>query len=117
MSLITLPRFVRAVKSLPIFIVHFDLNFIGVAAMDMTNNRTENRTQTQKRVFRTAQIAVGEKAPKLECAVRDISEQGARLSVSTTFGLPQQFDIIINGQRKRGRSIWRTLTELGVVFA
>jgi len=85
--------------------------------MDVTSNQTEKRRQTRKRVFRTAQIALGETAPKLECAVRDISEQGACLSVSTTFGLPQQFDVIINGQRKRGRSIWRTLTELGVVFA
>ena len=85
--------------------------------MDVTSNQIEKRRQTRKRVFRKAQIALSEKAPKLECAVRDISEQGARLSVSTTFGLPQQFDIIINGQRKRSRSIWRTLTELGVVFA
>lgn len=108
----------RAVKSLPNIIVYFDLNFVGaIAAMDTTTNPTEKRQQTRKRVFRTAQIALSEKAPKIECAVRDISEQGARLSVSTTFGLPQQFDVIINGQRKRSRSVWRTLTELGVVFA
>lgn len=82
----------------------------------MSITPTERRNQTRKRVFRTAQIALTEKAPKLDCAIRDISEQGARLSVSTTFGLPQQFDVIIDGRRRRGRSIWRTYTELGVTF-
>ena len=108
----------RAVKSLPIFIAYFDLTFVEIiATMDTTANPTEKRKQTRKRVFRAAQIALSEKAPKLECAVRNISEQGTRLSVSTTFGLPQQFEVIINGGRKRSRSVWRTLTELGVVFA
>ena len=82
----------------------------------MSTIPTERRKQARKRTFRAAQIALTEKAPKLDCAVRDISEEGARLSVSTTFGLPHQFDVIIDGRRKRSRSIWRTYTELGVTF-
>jgi len=76
----------------------------------------EKRKRTRKRVFKSAQIAISEKAPLLECAVRDLSERGARLLLSTTFGLPHEFDVIIDGQRKPSRSAWRTCTELGVNF-
>jgi hypothetical protein len=97
--------------------MYFSFNYRKICGRtSMSITPTERRNQTRKRVFRAAQIAVTEKAPKLDCAVRDISEQGARLSVSTTFGLPQQFDVIIDGRRMRGRSIWRTYTELGVTF-
>lgn len=97
--------------------MYFNLNYLKICdRTSMSTIPTERRMRARKRIFRRAQIALTEKAPKLDCAVRDISEQGARLSVSTTFGLPQQFDVIIDGTRRRGRSIWRTYTELGVTF-
>ena len=37
--------------------------------------------------------------------------------LSATYGLPQQFDIIIDGERRAVRSVWRTCTEMGVMFA
>ena len=78
---------------------------------------TEQRRHFRKRVFKTAHIVVTESAPNLECRARDISCYGARLCLSATYGLPQQFDVIIDGERRPVRSVWRTCTEMGVMFA
>jgi PilZ domain len=78
---------------------------------------TEQRRHFRKRVFKTAQIVVTESAPILECRARDLSDYGARLCLSATYGLPQQFDVIIDGARRSVRSVWRTCTEMGVMFA
>ena len=40
-----------------------------------------------------------------------------RLRLSTTYGIPDRFDVVIDGKRKPARSIWRTCTEIGVIFS
>jgi len=77
----------------------------------------EQRRHFRKRVFRSAQIVLSEEAPKLECKVIDLSAQGVRLRLSTTYGIPHEFDVIIDGKRKPSRSVWRTNTEMGVMFS
>jgi hypothetical protein len=76
----------------------------------------ENRRAARKRVLKTGYIVFSDKAPKLECAVRNVSETGASLQVSTTIGIPTNFDAIIDGVRRRCRSVWRTDTRIGVAF-
>jgi hypothetical protein len=81
------------------------------------NALTEQRKYPRQRVFRTVQIVLGEKAPRLECIVRDLSVQGLRLCLPTTYGIPHSFDVMIGGSRKPARSVWRTCTEIGVLFS
>ena len=81
------------------------------------NALTEQRRHFRKRVFRPAHIVLSERAPKLECAALDLSVQGVRLRVSTTYGIPHEFDVIIDGKRTPCRSVWRTYTEIGVMFS
>jgi len=76
----------------------------------------DNRSLFRKRVLKTAQIVLSDKAPKLVCSVRNISTTGACLQVSTTYGIPASFDVIIEGIRRPCRSVWRTDTKLGVSF-
>ena len=76
----------------------------------------EKRTGFRKRVLKSAQIILSEKAPKLDCAVRNLSATGACLQVSTTYGLPTNFDVIIEGSRHQCRAVWRTDTNIGVMF-
>jgi hypothetical protein len=76
----------------------------------------EKRTIFRKRVLKNAQIILSDKAPKLDCAVRNISDTGACLQVSTTYGIPAAFDVIIEGVRRPCRSIWRTDTKIGITF-
>jgi len=76
----------------------------------------EHRISPRRRVLKTGQIALSEKAPKLECTVRNISETGACLQLSTTYGMPASFGLIIDGERHACRVVWRTDTRLGVTF-
>jgi hypothetical protein len=76
----------------------------------------ERRTIFRKRVLKTAQIVLSEKAPKLDCAIRNVSDIGACLQVSTTYGIPVNFDVTIEGVRRPCRSIWRTDTKIGIMF-
>jgi hypothetical protein len=76
----------------------------------------ERRRSPRKKVLKTGYIVFSDKVPKLECAVRDISETGARVQVSTTFGLPANFDFILDGVRRPCRVVWRTDTRMGLAF-
>ena len=76
----------------------------------------EKRTTSRHRVLKSAFIVISEKAPKLECTVRNISESGAALQVSTTIGIPSHFDVIVDGVRHHCRSVWRSDTKIGVAF-
>ncbi len=79
------------------------------------NARAEQRRHFRKRVFKLAHIVIAETA--LECCARDLSAKGTRLCLSTTYGIPNAFDVIIDGKRRPGRSVWRTCTEMGVIFS
>jgi hypothetical protein len=59
----------------------------------------ERRIAPRRRVLKSAFIVISDKAPKLECTVRNISHTGAALQVSTTIGIPAHFDVIIDSVR------------------
>jgi len=61
-------------------------------------------------------IIISDKAPKIECAVRNVSNTGAAVQVSTSIGIPQTFDIVVDGVRRRARSQWRTDSKIGILF-
>lgn len=78
---------------------------------------SDKRSAARKRLLKTGFIVVGEKAPKIECTVRNLSDTGAALQVSTTIGIPGTFDLIVDGGRRRARVQWRTDTKIGVMFS
>jgi hypothetical protein len=79
----------------------------------VVNNK---RNAPRQRVLKGAFIILSDKAPKLQCTIRNLSATGAALQVSTTYGLPPIFDLIIDGVRRRCHSQWRTDTKIGVLF-
>jgi len=83
----------------------------------MNKMAKEERTRSRKRIFKAAHIVLTDNAPKIECVARDVTAAGAKLFLSTTFGLPSHFEVIIDGKRKSCRSVWRTYKEMGVIFA
>jgi len=76
----------------------------------------ERRLAQRRRALKSAHIILSDHAPKLPCTLRNVSEIGALLEVSTTFGIPESFDVIIDGERKPCRSVWRTETKIGIAF-
>jgi len=85
-------------------------------ATDSGQLAVENRRAARKRVLKTSHIVFSDKVPKLECVVRNVSETGASLQVSTTIGIPTNFYVIIDGVRRHCRSVWRTDIKLGIAF-
>jgi hypothetical protein len=67
----------------------------------------DRRIAPRRRVLKSAFIVISDKAPKLECTVRNISDTGAALQVSTTIGIPARYDVIVDGVRYHFRSVWR----------
>jgi hypothetical protein len=86
-------------------------------ATDFGQLAVENkRVAPRKRVLKTGYIVFSDNVPKLECTVRNISETGASIQVSTTIGIPSSFDVIIDGARRHCSSVWRTDTKIGIAF-
>jgi hypothetical protein len=77
---------------------------------------TDRRVSPRLRVLKTGRLVLSEKAPKLECSIRNLSDSGALLQVSSTFGIPADFDLFIGNERRSCRVVWRTDTRLGVAF-
>ena len=76
----------------------------------------ERRSAPRMRVLKSAKIILTDKAPKIECAVRNISDSGARLQVSTSYGIPSTFDLVYDGVRRHCRVAWMHATLIGVAF-
>jgi hypothetical protein len=76
----------------------------------------EHRISPRRRILKTGQIAFSDKVPKLECTVRNLSETGALLQISTTVGMPASFGLFIDGVRYSCRVVWQSQTRLGVTF-
>ncbi len=57
-------------------------------------------------------------AAELPCTVTDLTPRGAGLSLGTTFGVPQVFRLVIDGETNSRycRVIWTNGKKLGVSF-
>jgi hypothetical protein len=102
-------------KAFPSFVFYLSPMRVHLLEPD-TMTAVEQRRHVRRRTFKAAQIAFGESAPILECVTYDLSACGVRLRLSTTYGIPHEFDLIIDGNRRPARSVWRTPGEIGVVF-
>lgn len=54
---------------------------------------------------------------RMDCVIRNLSEGGAKIEVSSARAVPQSFDLMVPGHRAQAcRVAWRALRELGVQF-
>jgi len=68
-------------------------------------------------MLKTGKIVLSEKAPKIECTIRNMSETGALLQTSSTYGIPADFDLVLSASERRACHVaWRTDSRLGVTF-
>lgn len=78
---------------------------------------TENRSEIRRRTLKSARIVFNAGRSTIDCKVRNLSSQGARLEVVSVVGIPNTFDLRLTGDGLQAcRVIWRTLKELGVEF-
>ncbi len=78
----------------------------------------ERRTQPRQRRLNGAKIIFNNNTSVIECVVRDLSAEGARLRVATPIGIPDLFDLRIDrsGACYRSKVAWRSADHVGVTF-
>lgn len=78
----------------------------------------ERRAVQRTKVLRNAKIILDHRAPVISCTVKNLSSQGACLSVASTYLLPDTFDLTFEHGRSRRccRVVWRTDDKMGVAF-
>ena len=76
----------------------------------------EHRTASLRRLLKAGKISFGGGA--IDCTVRNLSETGAALEVSSPVGIPQQFTLVIEVDHIHVpcRIVWRKDTRIGVHF-
>jgi hypothetical protein len=83
----------------------------------MTAPNTENREIQRRTTLKGGRIVFNAGRSTIDCTVRNLSAKGAKLLVSSVVGIPDNFDLMLDGHsRQPCRVVWRTLKELGVEF-
>ncbi|TNE42799.1 MAG: PilZ domain-containing protein [Sphingomonadales bacterium] len=77
----------------------------------------ERRENRRNRTLKEAKIAFNNRHSTIDAIIRNISENGMKLSVETTAGIPSEFEIrMADGTYRKAKSIWVGEKELGVQF-
>ncbi len=79
---------------------------------------SDKRVAARKRVLKGARIVYNDRSSTLSCAVRDLSDTGARLRVPQGQAVPSRFDLLIDadGFDAPCTVVWRRGEEVGVTF-
>jgi len=79
----------------------------------------ERRRELRVRVLKAARILLNGHFSAISCTVRNISEGGACLSVASTIGIPERFDLMFEADKtmRSCRMVWHGEQRLGVQFA
>ncbi len=76
----------------------------------------EKRVAPRHRVLKAGTIEFGGGA--IDCTVRNVSNAGAALDVTSPIGIPEKFTLILpgDGRHFHCRIIWRRERRIGVAF-
>jgi hypothetical protein len=83
----------------------------------MSENFTERRAQARHRVFKGGRLAFNS-GGSLECTVRNISQGGARIDLTSPVALPEQFMLLIaiDHFQRSCHPVWTNDTRIGLAF-
>ncbi|GAC1330582.1 MAG: hypothetical protein NVSMB26_08160 [Beijerinckiaceae bacterium] len=78
----------------------------------------ERRAVHRNRTYLRGQVVYNDRCSNMDCLVRNMSQNGAKIVFPDTALIPSEFDIMIRqkGESRRARIIWRSEKEAGVTF-
>lgn len=82
----------------------------------MHQDRRFNRIRPSGTVSRSGKIIVDQKTPAIDCNIVDYSAGGACLEVVPRMALPNRFELLYGGTKKKCRVVWVNGPRLGVSF-
>jgi PilZ domain len=76
------------------------------------------RRHARRRMLKSGLICFNARSSSLPCTVRDISDNGAKLTVADPFAVPAEFELYIelDGLLVSCAIAWRRATAIGVFF-
>ncbi len=93
-----------------------NISSLQMSALEPAETAREN---ARRRVLKSGVIAYSGRQVTLKCAVRDLSDSGARLLVEGSIAAPDTFELLceIDGMSVDCIVVWRRGLEIGVRFA
>jgi hypothetical protein len=78
----------------------------------------ERRVEHRRRILKGALVQFNNGFGSLECVLRDMNSNGARISMGRTEGIPNRFRLSVAGERTPIEAIirWRTPRDIGLSF-
>ncbi len=82
------------------------------------DKRDDARRSQRQRTLRSGRIAFNNGNSTANCQIRDVSDQGCRVALETSLGIPDRFALhFLNGNVKRECEVkWRKAGEMGLAF-
>ncbi|HWA20112.1 MAG TPA: PilZ domain-containing protein [Devosia sp.] len=78
---------------------------------------TEKRAVQRRPTLKGGRIVFNGGRSTIDCTVRNLSDQGARLQVASVIGIPDTFDLLLPNMPKQPCQVaWRKVKEIGVSF-
>jgi len=85
--------------------------------MTMMDSDSEKRSVQRRSTLKGGKIVFNAGRSTIDCTVRNLSSTGAKLTVTSVVGIPDTFDLVLDGNSKQPCRIkWRRLKEIGVEF-
>jgi hypothetical protein len=75
----------------------------------------DTRRAARHKVLKPGTIVINRRST-ISCTVRNLSARGAKLEVPSVVGIPDMFELKVDGKTQTCRVAWRRLKELGVAF-
>lgn len=83
----------------------------------LTSPEPDNRQSQRRSTLKGGRIVFNAGRSTIDCRVRNLSSHGAKLQVTSVIGIPDTFDLVLEGHARHPcRVAWRSLKELGVEF-
>lgn len=78
----------------------------------------ERRKIPRSRTYLTGRLAFNRKASTVDCVVRNLTEQGARIAFSRSNPTPADIEFCVPSRTayRPARLVWRSETEAGLMF-
>ena len=85
---------------------------------DIENTVEEKRGARRARVLKRAKVVYPNNRTVVDCTLRDLSEQGARILCGDPAVLPNEFQLVFTAERQArdARVVWRRPDQVGVMF-
>jgi hypothetical protein len=77
---------------------------------------SERRIAPRQRTLKAGTIVYNNSSSVFDCTVRNLSKSGACLMVASPRGVPEEFDLLMEGARHHCTVSWRRADRIGVKF-